>query len=168
MSPAKAVISEMVVLPRSRNVRFVRPAKVVISGIVLLLRSRNVRFVSSARVVISERLLLLRSRCVRFVSSARVVISERLLLSRYRRVSVVIPAMGVMSERLFWVSSNLVRLIAYSSPVRSLIPMCVAVRFVNVSISEIRIASPAALPRAVSMALRNFVSDMFTSVRLGV
>lgn len=142
-------------------------------------RFRSVRFVKLDSGEMSERLLLARSRFVRFVKPEITETSvERLdmpLLSRSSLVRLVKLDKAEKFEIALLLTcplpdthslpkSSVCRLVANSSPVKSLIFAFRASRRVNINISDLVIVAPLALFRLASIAARRFASGMLTGV----
>ena len=123
-------------------------------------------------------LLLLRCSHIRWGKFATAEISEMLLLGRCSNVSRVKPARGERSliallflhsfATLSGPSSNLVRCVANSSPVKSLMLAFFASRRVKVAISSAVIGVPGAIPSASSMAARRLASGMDATCAVAV
>ena len=153
------VTSAMLLPERSSISRLVKLDSGVTSATLLKERSRTLSLVKLDSGVTSDMLLTEKLKEKLANSSIRVVkYSEKLLNSSVMFTSHNLPA--------FPPRTNSVRLIANSSPVRSLIFSFDASRRVKVAISACVIGAPNALPRLFAMTSYRFASRMTTSVVL--
>ena len=140
----------MMLLERNSDLRLVKPDRGVRFEMLLRVRNSVLRRIKPDRGIISEMLLLERFRYVRLVKPDRGEISEMLLLLLRRSSTLSVPKF------------KLVRRVANSSPVKSLIFAFRASMRVKLTISLRVIGAPLALPRRSSIAARRFSSGMAT------
>ena len=143
VNPATAEMSDTELSPRFSHVRLVNPATAEISDTELFPRFSVLRLVNPATAEISEMLLFQRYNLVRWVKPAIADISEILLSPRFSVLSFVKPVKGEKSDiellliERFSAStysaprSSVLRLVAPSSPVKSLMLAFLASRLVR-------------------------------------
>ena len=131
----------------------------------LLLQSHSdVRLINPATGDMSVIELFPKSNLVSLVNPATAEMSVIELSSSHRNSSWDNPDKAEMSDILLPFSVRWVKLVANSSPVKSLMFAFLASRRVKVAISDGVIGSPFALPRSLSTAARRLESGMFTAV----
>ena len=101
---------------------------------------------------------------VRLVNPANAEIFESWLSQRCNSVRLVNPESAEMLDIVLFPSLTVVRFVAVSSPVKSVILASCAVSVVNVAISVAEIVAPDVLPSADSILARRFESGMFTAI----
>ena len=173
VKPATAAMEDIELPERFSSVRLVNPAKAEISDIKLSKIHNPLSLVKPATDEISDIELSQRDNDVRLVKPESAEISDIELPPRFNPLSLVKPARGDRSDiELLLIgrpssapSSSLVRLVAPSSPVKSLILAFCALRRVKAAISAGAIGVPGVLPSASSMAARRLgVGDVCRNV----
>ena len=178
VNPPNDVMFEMVLPERSNAIRLVNPPNDVVSVIELPSRASSVKLVNPPNDVMVEMLLSARNSHVRLVNPPNDVMSVIELPSRnssVRLINLRNDERSVMELLLIRRSSNTspprfstVRLVACSSPVKSLMLAFGATRRGNPDISDTVIVAPGVLPKADSIAARRFASGMFTVCAVAV